>query len=85
VPEQIPLRPMLQTMVRQAVALQPMEAHGGADLHLQPMEDSTLEQVDVPEGGCDPMESPYWSRLLAGLMDPWKEEPALEQVCWWDL
>jgi len=36
-----------QTMVRQAVPLQPMEAHGGADLHLQPREDPTLEQGDA--------------------------------------
>ncbi|KAK4829703.1 hypothetical protein QYF61_006078 [Mycteria americana] len=41
-------------MVRQAVPLQPMEVHGGADIHLQPVEDPMLEQVDVPEGGCDP-------------------------------
>ncbi|GAB0208717.1 hypothetical protein GRJ2_003337400 [Grus japonensis] len=29
-----------------------MEVHGGADIHLQPMEDLVLEQVDAPEGGC---------------------------------
>jgi len=29
-----PLQPVEQTMVRQAVSLQPMEFHGGADLHL---------------------------------------------------
>ena len=40
-------QPMMKTMVRQAVPLQPMEVHGGADLHLQPMENSTLEQVDA--------------------------------------
>ncbi|GAB0180045.1 AN1-type zinc finger protein 5-like [Grus japonensis] len=45
---------MEKTMVRQAVALQPVEVHGGADIHLQPTEDPTLEQVDAPEGGCDP-------------------------------
>jgi len=27
--------------------LQPMEVHGGADLHLQPMEDPTPEQVNA--------------------------------------
>ncbi|GAB0180906.1 AN1-type zinc finger protein 5-like [Grus japonensis] len=66
-------------MVRQAVSLQPMEVHGGTDIHLQPMEDPTLEQVEAPEGGCDPMGSPYWSSLLAGPVAPWKEEPTLEQ------
>ena len=45
-------------MVRQAVPLQPMEVNGGADIHLQSMEDPTPEQVDAPEGGCEPVGSP---------------------------
>ncbi|KAK4810851.1 hypothetical protein QYF61_008823 [Mycteria americana] len=32
-------------MVRQIVPLQPMEVHGGADMHLKPVEDPTAEQV----------------------------------------
>ncbi|PKU44938.1 hypothetical protein llap_4751 [Limosa lapponica baueri] len=36
---------MMKTMVRQAVPLQPMEVHSGPEIHLQPMEDPTLEQV----------------------------------------
>ena len=44
---EIPLQPMEQTMVMQAVPLQPTEAHGGADSHLQPTEDPTPEQVDA--------------------------------------
>jgi len=36
-----------KTMVRQAVPLKPTEVHGGADLHLQPMQDPTPEQVDA--------------------------------------
>ncbi|KAJ7396065.1 hypothetical protein BTVI_148878 [Pitangus sulphuratus] len=63
---------MVQTMVKQAVPLQPMEVHGGAEIHLQPMEDSTLEQLDVPEGSCDPMESSHCSRLLTRLMALWR-------------
>ncbi|CAM9904818.1 unnamed protein product, partial [Bubo scandiacus] len=47
-------------------ALQPMEVHGGADIHVQPGEDPTLEQADGPEGGCDHVGSLHWSRLLAG-------------------
>jgi len=35
----------------------------------------------MPEGGCDPVESMHWSRLLAEPVDPWTEEPMLEQVC----
>ncbi|GAB0183808.1 AN1-type zinc finger protein 5-like [Grus japonensis] len=82
---EIPLQPLEKTMVRQAVPLQPVDVDGGADIHLQPMEDPTLEQVDAPEGGCDPVGSPHWSRLLAGPVAPWREEPGLEQVCWQDL
>ncbi|GAB0190230.1 AN1-type zinc finger protein 5-like [Grus japonensis] len=72
-------------MVRQAVPLQPMEADGGADVHLQPVEDPMLEQVDVPKGHSDPVESLHWNRLLAGPVALWREEPMLEQVCWQDL
>ncbi|GAB0208171.1 mitochondrial enolase superfamily member 1 [Grus japonensis] len=48
--------------------------------HLQPMEDPTPEQVETPEGGCGPVGSLHWSRLLAGPVDPWREEPTPEQV-----
>ena len=44
---EIPLQPVVKTMVRQAVPLQPREVHGGADIHLQPGEDPTPEQVDA--------------------------------------
>ncbi|GAB0206558.1 AN1-type zinc finger protein 5-like [Grus japonensis] len=71
---------MVKTMVRQAVPLQPMENDGGADIHLQPMENPTPEQVDAPKGGCDPMGSPCWSKFLAGPVDPWREEPTPEQI-----
>ncbi|GAB0204021.1 epimerase family protein SDR39U1 [Grus japonensis] len=67
---EIPLQPVVKTIVKQAVPLQPMKVDGGADIHLQPAEDPTLEQVDVPEGGCDPVGSQCWSRLLAGPVDP---------------
>ncbi|GAB0188104.1 EH domain-containing protein 4 [Grus japonensis] len=53
--------------------------------HLQPMEDPMLEQVEAPEGGCDRVGHPCWSKLLAGPVDPWREEPTPEQVCWQDL
>ena len=42
---EIPLQPVVKTLVRQAVALQSRGVHGGADLHLQPGEDPTPEQV----------------------------------------
>jgi len=43
---EIPLQPV-KTMVRQAVPMQPMEAHSGADLHLPPKEHPMLEQLDA--------------------------------------
>ncbi|GAB0182161.1 AN1-type zinc finger protein 5-like [Grus japonensis] len=70
---------MEKTMVRKAVPLQPMEDDGGADIPLQPMEDPMPEQVEAPEGGCDPM------GVLAGPVAPWREDPTLEQVFWQDL
>jgi len=50
-----------------------MEVYGGADLHLQPIEDPTPEQVDVPKGCCDPADSLCWSRVLAGPVAPRRE------------
>ncbi|GAB0184425.1 hypothetical protein GRJ2_000907800 [Grus japonensis] len=44
------------------------------------MEDRTLEQVEAPEGGCGPMGSLCWSKLLAGPVDLWREKPMPEQV-----
>ena len=43
----IPLQPVVQPMVEQAVPLQPMEAHAGAEIHLQPREDPMLGQVEA--------------------------------------
>ncbi|GAB0208471.1 EH domain-containing protein 4 [Grus japonensis] len=47
---------------------------GEQRFYLQPMEDPMLEQVEAPEGGCDPMGNPCWSKLLAGPVTPWREE-----------
>ncbi|PKU42801.1 protein pxr1-like [Limosa lapponica baueri] len=52
---EILLLPLEKTMVRQAVPLQPMEVNGGADIHLQPIEDPILELMNAPERGCNPM------------------------------
>lgn len=45
-----------KTMVSQAVPLQPMEDHGGAEIHLGLSPARYL--------GCDPMGNLYWSRVL---------------------
>lgn len=42
-----PLQPLMQTLLRNGVPLQPMEFHGGAEIHPQPGKDSVPEQVDV--------------------------------------
>ncbi|GAB0178442.1 AN1-type zinc finger protein 5-like [Grus japonensis] len=74
-------------MVRQAVPLQPIDDDGGADIHLQPVEDPTLEQVDAPEGGCDPVGSLCWSKLLAGPVKTGAHaraaEEGIDRVAWW--
>jgi len=44
---EVPLQPVEKTMVSQAVPLHPIEVHGGANLHLQPVEDPVPEQVDA--------------------------------------
>jgi len=76
--ETFPLQPMEKTMVMQAVPLQPMEVHSGADIHLQPVEWTPRWSRCMPEVGCDPMGSPCWSRLMAGPVDPWRER----SPCW---
>lgn len=40
---EIPLSPVGQPMVRQLVALKPMEVHGAANIHLQVLENPQLK------------------------------------------
>jgi len=40
------------------------------------------EQMDASKGGCDPVGSPHWSRLLPEPVAPWREEPMLVPVYW---
>ena len=82
---EIPLQPMVKTMVKQAVPLQPMEVHGGADIYLQSMEDPTLEQVDA-QRRLWPRGKPALEQAAGRTCGPVeREEPTLEQVCWQDL
>ncbi|PKU47373.1 protein pxr1-like [Limosa lapponica baueri] len=69
--------PVVKTMVMQAVPLQPMEVIGGADIYLQPMENSTPEQVGVPKEAVTPWE------MCTGV-GSWHDLLMLEQVCWQD-
>ena len=56
-----------------------MEVHLRGDIYLQPMEDPLLEQVDIHWKKLQPVESPHWSRPLAGAV-ACGEEPTLEQL-----
>ncbi|KAJ7399548.1 protein pxr1-like [Pitangus sulphuratus] len=80
----IPLQSVLKTTAKQDVLLQPMGIHGKAKIHLQPMGDHTLEEVNVPKGGCDPVGSLCCTRLLAGPVDL-LGGPMLKQGCYQDL
>lgn len=63
---EIPLQPMGKTVVnwQETAPLQPMEVLRGANGLLQLMEDTTLEQMNAPEGGCGCVGSPSCSRVL---------------------
>lgn len=52
---EVTLQSRVKTMVRQDV-LQTLQVHGGTDILMQPTEDPTTQQVDVPEGGSKPTE-----------------------------
>lgn len=58
-----------------AVPLQPMEVNRGAEIHLDPVEETPPQQVHT-------MESPHGRGLLAGPMDLWREKPILEKIYW---
>ncbi|KAK4832278.1 hypothetical protein QYF61_021677 [Mycteria americana] len=77
---EIPLQPVVKTMVRQAVPLQPMEVHSGADIHLQPVEDPMLEQDCTPWKGpileqfvknCSLGEGPMLEKFMEDCI-PWE-------------
>ncbi|OPJ68736.1 hypothetical protein AV530_012827 [Patagioenas fasciata monilis] len=80
---EIPLQPVVQTMVRPVVPLQPMEVHSGAEIHLQPMEDPMPEQVGAhrrlgPHGKPVLEQAPVRTCSLM-------ERGTHQQVCWQDL
>ncbi|KAM6272131.1 uncharacterized protein M6G45_003315 [Spheniscus humboldti] len=57
----------------------PMEVHSGADMHLQPVEDPMPEQVDVPEGSCDPCGEPALEQAPVSSCGPMRGDPTLQQ------
>ena len=81
---EIPLQPMEQPMVRQAVSLQPWRPKV-EQIPTHSLGRTPHQSREMPRGACDPMGSPRWSRLLLEPVDVWREEPKLEQVHWQDL
>jgi len=47
-----------------------MEVHGGADIHLQPVEGTPCWSSWMPEGSCDPAGSLHRSRFAGRTCDP---------------
>lgn len=68
-----------------AVHLQSMKVHGGAEIHLQHMEEPHIRAGGCPEEAFDTVENQCWNRLLAGPVDLWRLKPMQKQVCWQDL
>jgi len=78
--QSVPLQLVMKTMVRQAVPLQPMEVHGGADPPAAHGRDPTPEHVDgspaleqAPARTCELVERGAHVRagLLGGFVAPW--------------
>jgi len=77
--ETLPLQQVLKTMVRQAVPLQSMEVHGGADIHTGPSgclkEDVTPWEACTRPGSCQDLwthgeRTPHQSRFAGRACDP---------------
>ncbi|KAK4806933.1 hypothetical protein QYF61_027300 [Mycteria americana] len=68
---EIPLQPVVKTMVRQVVPLQPVvKTMLRQAVPLQPMEDPMPEQMDVPKGGCDPHGQPTQEQAPGRICGP---------------
>ncbi|KAJ7415859.1 hypothetical protein WISP_75736 [Willisornis vidua] len=72
---------MVQTIARQAVALQTIGVYGDAQIHLMSMENPTLQQVDAPEGDYGTEENLHWSRVLAGPGE--RTDERRDRAAWW--
>ncbi|GAB0180407.1 tRNA:m(4)X modification enzyme TRM13 [Grus japonensis] len=75
---------MVKTMVRQAVPMQPKEVHGGADIHLQPVEDTTPEQMDAQRRLC-PCGKPALEQAPGKTCGPMERRAQAGAGSWQDL
>lgn len=70
---------LLHSPVRwHVVPLQGMAVNAGADIHLQPTKDSTLEHVALSKG-CNSTGSPHWSSLFLKYYTPWNHTGAVRE------
>jgi len=69
-PESLPLQLLMKTVVRQVVPLQFMEVHGGADIHLSPVEGTPHCSRGMPERSCDPVGIPVLEQAPARTCGP---------------
>lgn len=76
-------RPMEKTMVSKAAPLQPMKDHGVTHSHGSLWRSHTRASRESMRR-LELMESPCWSRVLAGALAN-EDEPTLEQVFWQEL
>lgn len=76
-------------MVRQGVPRHSIEVLGGADTHLQSVEDPTMEKVDVPDESCSLWRVQAGAGLLESLLlaetVAHREELLQKQVFWQNL
>jgi len=70
--QSLPLQLVEKIMVRQAVPLQSMEVHCGAEIHLYPMEGTPRRSRWMPGGGCDHMGSPMLEQAPTRTCRPMK-------------
>lgn len=60
-------------------------AGAGAEIPLQLLEETALEQGDAQKKDESPWEARAGAASVQGPVDPWGEQPMLEQLCWKDL
>ncbi|KAJ7424992.1 hypothetical protein BTVI_04193 [Pitangus sulphuratus] len=71
---------MMKTMVEQVVPLQPMNVHGGAEIHLQSMEEPHAGANGCPKEAVTSGEAHAGTGSLQGPAGLWRQDPTLEQV-----
>lgn len=58
-------------------------AHGAAEITLQLVKNFMSQKGDVPQGGCDPMGSLHWNKLIGRTCGPMNHYGTMEHLCSW--